>query len=116
MLDDIGQYQYVRISLLDMQVPSHVSRLPAFLEQILAGLRTATVDVNVTPDGKQYSITVTSPAFENLPQFKRRDMVQKCLGTVRTEIPSFASCQITALHLFSTSEVSNLQSQAATDQ
>lgn len=88
----------------------HISRLPAQIEQILAGVRTASVDVNVTPDGKQYSITVTSPTFENLPQFKRRDIVQKCLGTARAEIPSFASCEITALHLFSPSEISDLRS------
>ena len=70
--------------------------------------------MKVTPDGKQYLITVTSPVFENLPQFKRRDMVQKSLGTVRTEVPAFASCRITKLHLFSPSEVSDLRSQVAT--
>ena len=84
--------------------------------QILAGVRTATVDVNVTPDGKQYMITVTSPVFENLPPFKRREMVQKSLGTLRSEIPSFASCQVTALHLYSPSEIADLQSQQSTEQ
>jgi stress-induced morphogen len=70
--------------------------------------------VDVTPDGKHYSITVTSPVFENLPQFKRRDMVQKSLGSVRTEIPSFASCQ-TTLHLRSPAEVSVGQSEQVTE-
>jgi acid stress-induced BolA-like protein IbaG/YrbA len=83
--------------------------------QILAGVRTATVHVKVTPDGKQYTISVTSPAFENLPQFKRREMVQKSLVTVHDEIPSFASCRITGLHLYSPSEMTDLQGQQSTE-
>ena len=93
----------------------YLTRIP-LPQQILAGVRTATVDVSVTPDGKQYMITVTSPVFENLPQFKRREMVQKSLGTLRSEVPSFASCQVTALHLYSPSEIADLQSQQSTEQ
>jgi acid stress-induced BolA-like protein IbaG/YrbA len=84
--------------------------------KILTGVRTAQVDVNVTPDGKQYTITVISPTFENLPPFKRRDLVQKSLGSVRTEIPFFASCQITALHVYSPTEILEMQSRQRIEQ
>jgi acid stress-induced BolA-like protein IbaG/YrbA len=94
---------------LDVTVPY------AVLLQILAGVRTATVDVKVAPDAKRYTITVTSPVFENLAQFKRREMVQKSLGTLHAEVPSFASCQITALHLYSPSEIKNIKSQESVE-
>jgi acid stress-induced BolA-like protein IbaG/YrbA len=85
-------------------------------KKILAGVRTAQVDVNVSEDGKQYTITVVSPTFENLPPFKRRDLVQKSLGTVRQEIPSFAASQIKELHVYSPSEISEIQSQQQIEQ
>ena len=90
---------------------SFILLVSSFLQQILAGVRTATVNVDVTPDGKQYTITVTSPVFENLPQYKRREMVQASLRTLRAERPSFASCEITALNLYSPSETSDVKSQ-----
>jgi hypothetical protein len=43
-------------------------------------------------------------------------MVQTSLGTLRTELPSFASCQIKALRLYSPSEISDIQSRQSIEQ
>jgi hypothetical protein len=72
-------------------------------------VRTATVDVQSSPDGKEYTITVVSPTFENVPPFKRRDLVTKSLGSLRIECPAFTSCQVIQLNLFSPLEMTSLQ-------
>jgi acid stress-induced BolA-like protein IbaG/YrbA len=84
--------------------------------KILAGVRNANVDVQVSPDGKQYTITVISPHFENLPPFKRRELVQNSLGSVRTEVPLFASCQVTQLNLHSPAEILERQHKQSLEQ
>jgi acid stress-induced BolA-like protein IbaG/YrbA len=77
-----------------------------FYGQILAGVRTATVDVqDVSPehDYSRLEITVVSPFFEGLAKFKRRDMVNSSLNGLRSE-PGFYS-QVVEMHLYSPAEV-----------
>jgi acid stress-induced BolA-like protein IbaG/YrbA len=77
-----------------------------FYGQILAGVRTATVDVqDVSPehDYSRLEITVVSPFFEGLAKFKRRDMVNNSLNGLRSE-PGFYS-QVVEMHLYSPAEV-----------
>ena len=73
--------------------------------QILAGVRTATVDVqDVSPhqDCSQLEVTVVSPFFEGKPKFKRRDMVNSSLDGLRKD-PNFYS-DIVTLTMLSPSE------------
>lgn len=58
------------------------------VDAILAGVRTATVDVQDLSEAHDFSqlhVVVTSPFFEGMPKFKRRDMVNASLNDLRRE-------------------------------
>ena len=83
-------------------------RLDSSGTQILAGVRTATVDVqDVSPhqDCSQLEVTVVSPFFEGKPKFKRRDMVNSSLDGLRKD-PNFCSDFVTLTMLSPSESVS----------
>jgi hypothetical protein len=72
-------------------------------------VRTAKVDVQCSPDEEEYAITVVSPIFENVPPFKRRELVTKSLGSLHIACPAFASSKVTQLNLYSPLEIANMR-------
>lgn len=83
------------------------------VRQILAGVRTATVNVqDVSPqhDCSRLEVTVVSPFFDGLANFKRRDMVNGSMNGLRKE-PGFRA-DIVQWHLYSPAEAA----EAATTQ
>jgi stress-induced morphogen len=76
-------------------------------------VRTAAVDVqdvSTLRDNSQLAVTVTSPRFENLATFKRRDLVNGSLDLLRRE-PTFTA-KIVTLHLVAPSETEQQQGQS----
>ena len=58
------------------------------VDAILAGVRSATVDVQDVSEARDFSqlhVVIVSKYFENLPKFKRRDMVNSSLNDLRRE-------------------------------
>lgn len=73
--------------------------------QILASVRTANADVvDVSPqhDCSELEVTVVSPFFDGLANFKRRDMVHKSLDGLWKELGFHP--QIVKLNMYSPAE------------
>ena len=84
---------------------THCTHTVVVVYQILAGVRTATVNVqDVSPqhDCSKLEVTVVSPFFEGLAKFKRRNMVNGSLNGLRKE-PGFHA-DIVQWHLYSPAE------------
>jgi acid stress-induced BolA-like protein IbaG/YrbA len=69
-------------------------------------------DVSVAQDCSVLNITVVSKFFEGMVQFKRRDMVNKSLSSLRG--PHCAPFSVANLHLLSQSEAAAASTETGT--